>query len=103
MGRKSPGGVYAKGADRIEFVFFYKGKRYRPTVLRTPSAANLRRAQLQLIDIRARIRPVRSISGRSFRTIASSTRSKKFGARRSASKRKLANRMPNAGSHAPDS
>lgn len=56
MAGKSPGGVYAKGADRIEFAFFYKGKRYRPTVARAPSAANLRRAQLQLRDIKARIR-----------------------------------------------
>ena len=56
MTRKSQGGVYAKGADRIEFAFFYKGKRYRPTVLRAPSAANLRRAQLQLDDIKARIK-----------------------------------------------
>ncbi|MEJ0035320.1 MAG: DUF3596 domain-containing protein [Gammaproteobacteria bacterium] len=51
MTRKSQGGVYAKGADRIEFAFFCKGKRYRPTVVRTPSAANLRRARQQLDDI----------------------------------------------------
>jgi integrase len=56
MARKSPGGVLAKGADRIEFTFIYKGKRYRPTVQRAPSAANLRRAQVQLQDIKARIK-----------------------------------------------
>lgn len=46
------GGVRAAGKDRIGFEFMYEGRRYRPTVLRKPTDANLRRArvQLQLID-----------------------------------------------------
>ena len=57
MGRRSiTGGVRAKGADRIEFVFMYKGKRYRPSISRKPTEGNLRRARLQLIEIRQRIR-----------------------------------------------
>lgn len=49
---RSGGGVRAAGKDRIEFEFIYEGRRYRPTVLRKPTEANLRRAriQLQLID-----------------------------------------------------
>lgn len=57
MGRRSiSGGVAPKGADRIEFTFFYQGKRYRPTLMRAPTAANLRRARLQLEAIKARIK-----------------------------------------------
>jgi len=57
MGRKSlSGGVAAKGKDRIELTFVYEGVRYRPTISRTPSEANLRRARAQLADIKARIR-----------------------------------------------
>jgi integrase len=56
MGRKSlSGGVAAKGKERIEFTFVCEGVRYRPTILRTPSEANLRRAHVQLADIKARI------------------------------------------------
>ena len=56
MGRKSEnGGVYAKGLDRIELAFSYEGKRYRPTLKRKPTEANLRRARLQLEGIRDRI------------------------------------------------
>ncbi len=57
MGRKShSGGVSAKGSDRIEFTFVYRCKRYRPTLARVPSEANLRRARVQLADIKARIK-----------------------------------------------
>jgi len=57
VGRRSlSGGVRAAGPDRIEFTFKYQGKRYRPTVLRAPTEANLRRARQQLIDIKERIR-----------------------------------------------
>jgi len=57
MGRRSlTGGVRAKGDDRIEFTFVYKGQRYRPTLSRIPSEANLRRARQQLADIKDRIR-----------------------------------------------
>jgi Arm DNA-binding domain len=57
MGRRSvTGGVRAKGPDRIEFVFTYQGKRYRPSIFRKPTEANLRRARLQLNEIRQRIR-----------------------------------------------
>jgi integrase len=56
MGRKSlSGGVRTQGRDRIEFTFFYKGQRYRPTLKRAPTEANLRRARLQLEDIKRRI------------------------------------------------
>ena len=56
MGRKaSTSGVRAKGKDRIEFDFEFEGKRYRPTLRRTPTEANLRRACRQLQDIRDRI------------------------------------------------
>ena len=56
MGRKSlSGGVKPKGRNRIEFTLFYQGKRYRPTLERTPSEGNLRRARIQLADINRRI------------------------------------------------
>jgi len=56
MGRRSiSGGVRAKGSDRIQFDFEYDGKRYRPTVKRIPSEANLRRARKELIEIKKRI------------------------------------------------
>jgi len=47
--------VCAKGADRIEFTFRFEGVRYRPTVKRIPSEANLRRARKQLEEIKRRI------------------------------------------------
>lgn len=57
MGRKSvSGGVNPKGSDRIEFTLIYKGKRYRPTIERAPTEANLRRARLQLQAIKAKIK-----------------------------------------------
>lgn len=57
MGRKSlTGGVCAKGPDRIEFTFRYRGKRYRPTLAREPTEANLRRARVQLATIKANIK-----------------------------------------------
>jgi len=49
-------GVQAKGTDRIQFDFRIKGVRYRPTVYRKPTEANLRRAHEQLRDIKARIK-----------------------------------------------
>lgn len=56
MGRKSTtGGVCAVGRTRIQFTFKLEGARYRPTLLRTPTEANLRRAREQLVGIRARI------------------------------------------------
>jgi len=56
MGRRSVNGVRPKGSDRIEFEFTYKGKRYRPSLPRVPTEANLRRAHLQLNDIKLRIK-----------------------------------------------
>jgi len=57
MGRRSiTGGVRAKGTDRIEFAFTYQGKRYRPSIHRAPTEANLRRARLQWKEIQQRIR-----------------------------------------------
>jgi Arm DNA-binding domain len=67
MGRRSlTGGVRAKGDDRIEFTFVYKGQRYRPTLPRTPSEANLRRARLQLAEIKLRIKQGTFVFGEEF-------------------------------------
>lgn len=57
MGRKSYcGGVCAIGDNRIRFDFMLDGARYRPSLYRTPTEANLRRAREQLRQIKARIR-----------------------------------------------
>ena len=56
MGRRSISGrVRAKGRDRIQFDFEFEGVRYRPTLARIPTEANLRRARKQLEDIKTRI------------------------------------------------
>jgi hypothetical protein len=56
MGRRSvSGGVCPAGAARIQFTFKFEGVRYRPTLRRTPTEANLRRAREQLVGIKARI------------------------------------------------
>jgi integrase len=56
MGKKATlSGIRARGSDRIEFDFLFDGVRYRPTVRRIPSEANLRRAYKQLEDIKRRI------------------------------------------------
>jgi len=56
MGKKADlSGVRAKGSDRIQFDFEFEGVRYRPTLKRIPSEANLRRAYKQLQDIKGRI------------------------------------------------
>jgi len=56
MGRKSAtGGVRAKGKDRIEFTFTFGRKRYRPTLRRSPTEGNLRRARVQLEAIKLKI------------------------------------------------
>ena len=56
MGRKSiHGGVIALGSDRIQFDFEFDGVRYRPTLKRSPTEANLKRARKQLQEIKRRI------------------------------------------------
>jgi integrase len=46
VGRKSiSGGVFALGSDRIQFDFEFDGVRYRPTLKRSPTEANLKRAR----------------------------------------------------------
>jgi integrase len=56
MGRKSlSGGVSPAGPARIQFTFQFEGVRYRPTLPRTPTEANIRRAREQLVGIKARI------------------------------------------------
>ncbi len=56
MGRKSTtGGVTIAGRDRIQFDFTLAGVRYRPTLLRTPTETNLRRAREHLVGIKERI------------------------------------------------
>jgi len=56
VGRKSiQGGVNALGSDRIQFDFAFDGVRYRPTLKRSPTEANLKRARKQLQEIKQRI------------------------------------------------
>ncbi len=56
MGRKSKtGGVTVAGRERIQFDFKFGGVRYRPTLLRTPTESNLRRAREHLVGIKERI------------------------------------------------
>ena len=56
MGKKSAtGGVIAAGRHRIRFDFSFEGRRFRPSVLRTPTETNLRRARRQLAIIKERI------------------------------------------------
>ncbi len=49
-------GVSAKGRNRIQYDFMLDGARYRPTLPRIPTEANLRRARAHLEDIKSRIR-----------------------------------------------
>jgi hypothetical protein len=56
MGRESKtGGVTVAGRDRIQFDFMLAGVSYRPTLLRTPTETNLRRAREHLVGIKERI------------------------------------------------
>ncbi len=45
----------ALGSDRVQFDFEFEGLRYRPTLKRNPSEANLRRGRKQLSEIKERI------------------------------------------------
>jgi integrase len=54
--RSNSGGVTAKGHERIQFDFVLDGVRYRPSIKRKPTDANLQRALEQLQIIRERIR-----------------------------------------------
>jgi hypothetical protein len=54
--RLNAGGVTAKGQERIQFDFILDGVRYRPSIKRRPTDANLQRALEQLQIIRERIR-----------------------------------------------
>jgi integrase len=49
------GGVTIKDRNRIQFDFKFDGVRYRPTLLKTPTEANLRRAREHLAAIKQRI------------------------------------------------
>ncbi len=56
MGRRSTtSGVSAVHNTRIRFDFKFQGKRYRPSILKPPTEASLRRAREQLIWIKRRI------------------------------------------------
>ena len=56
MGRRSKtSGVRVAGLARIQFDFKLDGVRYRPTLLRTPTETNLRRAREHLVGIKERI------------------------------------------------
>jgi len=50
------GGVVAAPRGRIQFDFIYNGVRYRPSIKRPPSEANLRRARERLEAIKHQIR-----------------------------------------------
>ena len=50
------GGVVAAPRGRIQFDFIFKGTRYRPSIKRPPSEANLRRARERLESIKHQIR-----------------------------------------------
>jgi integrase len=49
------GGVVAASRGRVQFDFIYEGVRYRPSIRRPPSEANLRRARERLQDIKRQI------------------------------------------------
>jgi integrase len=51
------GAVVAAPRGRIQFDFVFKGTRYRPSIKRPPSEANLRRARERLESIKHQIRP----------------------------------------------
>jgi integrase len=55
MGRPFTGGVIARRQRSIQYDFFFEGTRYRPSLRRTPSEANLRRAREHLAAIKERI------------------------------------------------
>ena len=56
MGRRSlSGGVRPTGSGRIQFTFIFESVRYRPTLLRVPTAGNLRGARQHLLGIKVRI------------------------------------------------
>jgi integrase len=50
------GGVFAAPRGRIQFDFIFNGIRYRPSIKRSPSEANLRRARERLEAIKQQIR-----------------------------------------------
>ena len=54
--RLNAGGVTAKGHERIQFDFVLDGVRYRPSVIKRPTDANLQRAREQLEELRERVR-----------------------------------------------
>src|SRR5689334_21419896 len=54
MGRRG-GGVTPHG-DGIQVTFYWRGKRWRPTLRIPPTPANLRYAERTLIEIKERIR-----------------------------------------------
>jgi hypothetical protein len=62
--------VSALGGDRIQFDFEFDGVRYRPTLERSPTEANLKRARKQLQEIKQRIDAGTFVFARSFLTIA---------------------------------
>jgi integrase len=49
------GGVIAASRDQIQFDFMFEGVRYRPSIRRPPSEANLRRARERLVEIKHQI------------------------------------------------
>ena len=49
------GGVAAAARGRIQFDFMFEGVRYRPSIRRPPSEANLRRARERLDEIKRQI------------------------------------------------
>lgn len=54
--RLNAGSITAKGQERIQFDFVLDGVRYRPSIKKKPTEANLQRALEELREIRERIR-----------------------------------------------
>lgn len=55
MRRSCNGGITPSGCRAIQYDFMFQGVRYRPSLKRTPTEANLRRAREHLAAIKERI------------------------------------------------
>lgn len=55
MRRSRNGGITARGCHAIQYDFMFQGVRYRPSLRRTPTEANLRRARRHLAAVKERI------------------------------------------------
>lgn len=70
MRRSRNSGITPRGCHSIQYDFMFQGVRYRPSLKRTPTEANLRRAREHLAAIKEReSRRAPSSSPRSFQSI----------------------------------